>query len=228
MQVRNEENRYLKEVLEDLSQYVDDIVVVDDGSTDNTVRICESFPKVREVFCLTQSHFHKEWELRNILWREGTKHNPDWVLAIDADEIFEKKFHEEVSSLINQDEYDWVAFRLFDFWGSKDFYREDELWNLHKKHSLMLVRYLPSFPYYYLQLEHHAHRLPLSYRALPGYCSDIRVKHYGWAGSEEERFQKYERYMKIDPNGKWGSLAHYQSILDKHPNLVRWKEDVHS
>ncbi|MHB1629584.1 MAG: glycosyltransferase, partial [Bacilli bacterium] len=42
MQVRNEAGRYLRMVLDDLSDYVDEIVILDDGSTDNTVEICSS------------------------------------------------------------------------------------------------------------------------------------------------------------------------------------------
>ena len=226
LQVRNEENRYLEEVLNDLTEYVDDVVIVDDASTDRTVEICQSYPKVKEIVQLPESHFHKEWELRNILWREGCKYEPDWLLVIDADEVFESSFKTKVRELINQDSYDWVGFRMYDFWGGKTHYREDDFWNLHQRYSTMLVRYLPDFPYYYLQKEHHASRLPLSYQALVGCFSDYRVKHFGWAGDEEERRKKYERYMEIDPNGTWGSLDHYQSILDTNPNLVEWKEEI--
>lgn len=47
MQVRNEAGRYLEQVLEELSEFVDDIVIVDDGSTDNTAQLCLSLPKLR-------------------------------------------------------------------------------------------------------------------------------------------------------------------------------------
>lgn len=55
MQVRNEAGRYLEQVLEELSEFVDDIVIVDDGSTDHTAQLCRSFVKVTKLVTLETS-----------------------------------------------------------------------------------------------------------------------------------------------------------------------------
>ncbi|WP_018131910.1 glycosyltransferase [Effusibacillus pohliae] len=225
LQVRNEADRYLPMVLDQLSQFVDDIVIVDDASTDGTVRLCKSYQKVTRLIELTESHFDREWELRSLLWQVAVSTSPDWLLAVDADEVYEDRVKEQIAGLINQDQFDWVGFRFYDFWGGLTHYRDDALWNIHRRHTMTLVRYLPGYHYFYPKLMHHCPRLPLSYCVLPGHRSDLRVKHLGWAGSEEERYQKYLRYLSIDPDGIWGSLAHYQSILDPNPNLVEWKEE---
>lgn len=225
LQVRNEANRHLEQVLDHLSQFVDEIVVVDDASTDNTVQICNSYEKVTQLVELQESHFDREWELRTILWEAAAATHPDWLLAVDADEMYEEKAKQQMRDLINQNEFDWIGFRFYDFWGGYTHYRDDSFWNIHHRHNMTLVRYLPGYHYFYPRFNHHCPRLPLSYQVLPGHLSDLRVKHFGWAGSEEERYQKYLRYLSIDPNGTWGSLDHYQSILDPHPNLVEWKED---
>ncbi|RCW49538.1 glycosyltransferase [Paenibacillus prosopidis] len=225
MQVRNEADRYLETVLRDLSEYVDDIVIVDDASTDGTVKLCRSFPKVKRLVELTESHFGREAELKVLLWKAACEDQPDWLLAVDADELFEDRMKQEIRSLVDQDRYDWAAFRMYDFWGSTTHYREDDLWQLHKRHTTALVRYLPGYYYFYPSMNHHVPRVPLSYNALPGHLSDIRIKHYGWAGNEEERRCKYLRYREHDPKGQWGNELQYQSILDPHPRLVEWKED---
>lgn len=225
MQMRNEANRYLELVLENLSQFVDEIVIVDDASTDNTVQICKSYKKVVRVIELPESRFDREWELRTTLWKSVETTSPDWLLAVDADEVYEDKAKEQIRNLIDQDEFDWVGFRFYDFWGGLTHYRDDEFWNLHHRHTMTLVRYLPGYHYFYPRFDHHCPRLPLSYQVLPGHLSDLRVKHLGWAGNEEERYQKYLRYLTIDPNGIWGNLDQYRSILDPDPNLVEWKEE---
>lgn len=149
MQVRNEAGRYLEQVLEELSEFVDDIVIVDDGSTDNTAQLCLSFAKVKKLVTLQSSLFNREWELRQTLWELAVSTNPDWLLSVDADEFYEESAKREMRRLIDQDVYDWVSFRLFDFWGGTTHYREDEHWNIHTKHTRTLVRYLPTFHYFF-------------------------------------------------------------------------------
>lgn len=226
MQVRNEADRFLESVLKELSEFVDDIVIVDDASTDDTVKLCRSFPKVKKLVTLQESKFHREWELRECLWQLACSTEPDWLLSVDADEFYEDKAKSRMNELINQDQYDWVGFRIFDFWGGTTHYREDSLWRIHQRHTRTLVRYMPEFYYYHPPMDHHVPRLPLSYAALPGFLAELRIKHHGWAVSTEERYSKYLRYMERDPKGEWGSLEHYQSILDENPKLVEWKEDV--
>ncbi|WP_338553490.1 glycosyltransferase [Paenibacillus sp. KS-LC4] len=226
MQVRNEEGRYLEALLDDLSSYVDEIVIVDDASTDATVEICKACRKVVRLVENEERLFGCEWRLRQMLWRAAEETEPDWLLAVDADEFYEEAAKTEMRSLINQGAYDWVAFRMYDFWGSVTHYREDAWWNLHQRPTVTLTRYLPGYHYAYPQWAHHVPRLPLTCSALPGALTELRIKHFGWAGSAEQRLQKYERYMQLDPEGKWGSLAHYASILDPNPRLVRWAERI--
>ncbi|ACT04475.1 glycosyltransferase [Paenibacillus sp. JDR-2] len=224
MQVRNEAGRYLEAALADLSGFADEIVIVDDGSTDDTPELAASFEKVVKLVRNKDSLFHKEWLLREQLWRAAEETSPDWLLAVDADEFYEDDAKAAMRQLINQDDYDTVSFRMYDFWDSVTHYREDDWWNLHQRPMMTLVRYLPGFHYAYPKRAHHATRLPFTYNALPSLDTDLRIKHYGWAGSAEDRRAKYDRYMKLDPQGHWGNLGHYASILDPNPRLIRWQE----
>lgn len=225
MQVQNEANRYLPRVLENLATFCDDIVVVDDASTDNTVDMCQSFAKVSKLVRLDEARFSREWELRTLLWETVSEIEPDWVIVVDADEIYENRMKKEVQRLINQDQFDWIGFRFYDFWGIETHYRDDEHWNIHRRHTMTMARYFRNYPYFFPKMDHHVPRLPITYCALPGIHSRVRVKHLGWAGNEDERYRKYLRYVELDPNGQWGSIAQYESILDPNPNLVEWKAD---
>ncbi|WP_427179729.1 glycosyltransferase [Paenibacillus sp. TC-CSREp1] len=225
LQVRNEQGRYLEEVLHDLSEFVDEIVIVDDASTDGTPDICSAFPKVVRLEVLEKPLFAEEWRLRNALWQAAVSTDPDWLLSVDADELYSSEAKRAIRKLINQDYADWFAFRFYDMWGGRTHYREDELWSVHKRHTATLVRYMPGYSYFYPQQNHHVPRLPLSCTVLPGVHTELKVQHLGWAGSLEDRVRKYLRYKRIDPHGEWGNLAQYESILDPEPRLLPWKEE---
>ncbi|RKP47397.1 glycosyltransferase [Cohnella endophytica] len=224
LQVRNERGKYLTQVLEQLSGFVDELVIVDDASEDDTVALCRKFPKVARLVELPRPLFGEEWKLRSLLWQVASTTEPDWLLSVDADELYEDRAISAMRPLIDQDQYDWVSFRFHDFWNGLTHYRDDEHWNIHRRQTMTLVRYLPGFPCLYPQWDHHVPRLPLAYAALPGRLTDFRVKHLGWAGDWESKLAKYHRYKALDPEGKWGSLAQYESILDLNPKLTEWTE----
>lgn len=224
MVVRNEANRYLRPVLEHARKYIDNAVIIDDASTDNTVAVCQEILKDIPLVLIQQkeSLFHNEYLLRRQQWEETIKTNPDWILALDADEMFEEAIITEINNLINQADVDVYCFRLYDFW-DKEHYREDKFWQAHLYYRPFLLRYLPGFPYSWRETPQHCGRLPENILILPFQNSSLRVKHFGWA-REEDRLKKYKRYIKLDPKGIFGNIKQYESILDPHPNLVKWRE----
>src|SRR6185312_7243724 len=72
-----------------LSELADDIIIVDGESTDGTVEAYKKYPKIKKVITLAG---FDEGRDKNLLIEEARKLNPDWILWIDADEIFEKHF----------------------------------------------------------------------------------------------------------------------------------------
>ena len=146
MIVKNESNRYLKRVLEEHLYYIDEAVIIDDGSTDHTVDLCLNVLTGIPVHLIKNetSKFANEFELRKQQWEETLKTNPDWILNLDADEMFEKRFVYEIRNLLDQKDYDVFNFRLYDFW-NETHYREDPFWRSHLTYRPLLVRYREQF-----------------------------------------------------------------------------------
>jgi len=222
--VRNEAERYLPEVLKHALQYIDQAVILDDASEDNTVDVCKNILKDIPLTLITNETpgFHNEIKLRQQLWNLTISTNPDWILCLDADEMFENLVVKEIPLLINQPYYDYYAFRLYDFWTSTH-YREDKYWQAHKYYRTFLIRYQPNFNYIWKETAQHCGRFPSNVNELSGAVSRLRIKHLGWA-NPEDRLKKYKRYMELDPEGEFGILEQYQSILDTNPNLIKWEE----
>lgn len=227
MIVKNEENRYLSKMLQQSLPAIDEVLIIDDASTDRTAEMCEKsikrYNKKGEVIKLKESLFHKEYELRKMQWNLSLECKPKWIIILDADEVLEERAAYTIPFLVGLDSADLITFRIFDMWDEKH-YRDDELWSIHNRNIPRLVRVEGVKPATnWINANQHCGGFP------PGFLesckhrmdSNLKIQHMGWS-SEEDRKVKYERYMRLDPEGKTGSLRQYQSILDPNPCLKEW------
>ncbi len=112
MIVKNEA-RFLPGCLESVKDLVDEIVIVDTGSTDNTKEIAESFG----------AHiFDFQWcedfsAARNESLRNATG---DWILYLDADERIAISYHEKIRKMISSGKADAFLLNLKSKIGTKD------------------------------------------------------------------------------------------------------------
>lgn len=224
MLVRNEADRYLSKVLAHAARYVEQAVILDDASTDRTVEVCRqclgSLP--HQIVVNKEAGFHNEVVLRKQLWNLAVETRADWILILDADEMFEDAIVDVMSHLLSNPLADVYYFRLYDMW-SETQYREDEYWQAHKTYRPFLIRYRPDYPYVWNESPQHCGRLPVSIGSLRDVPCQVRLKHWGWA-RPADRLEKYYRYKKLDPEALYGSKAQYQSILDPKPVLRLWQE----
>ena len=85
-------SRYLAESLMALERF-NEVIVLDNGSTDNTIEIARGFSNVK-VF---ESPFIGFGPLKNLA---ASYARNDWILSIDSDEIFSPELIDEIFSLV--------------------------------------------------------------------------------------------------------------------------------
>ena len=88
-----DEGKFLEGCLESVKNFVDEIVIVDTGSTDNTIQIAEKFG-AKVVKHNWDNSFS---EARNVSLKHATK---DWILVLDADERISEKDLAKIKELI--------------------------------------------------------------------------------------------------------------------------------
>ena len=221
--VRNEAQRYLKEVLERLSQVADKIVIVDDASTDNTVEVCKSFDKV--ILRVENKHLFEKDEalLRTHLWNEIRKLNPLYVFINDADEFVDLSIMDALDEMERED-FIWARLHLLDMW-DKEHYRIDGLWS---PVMLRLFKFMDKpfgrkgrihcacFPSYIGEYKN-------------GTCfSDVRIKHMAWA-TKEDRERKYKIYSEKYTPKELGQVnfRHLQSVLNLQVDVMKFQEPIY-
>lgn len=222
MLVRNESKKFIKDVLAHAAQYIDNAVILDDASDDDTVDICKAALKNIPLTIVSNMKpgFNNEILLRKQLWQMTIDTNPDWILCLDADEVFEDRIKNTIKLLIDQPNFNYYSFRLYDMWDEVH-YREDNYWQAHNYFRPFLVRYQPNFSYEWNNQPLHCGRFPKNITSLSSCLCKIRLKHLGWS-TKQLREEKYKRYLKFDPEGKYGIMDQYMSILDEKPVLIPW------
>jgi len=220
---RNEEKRFLKEVLQRLSAQVDEIVFTDDCSEDDTYLIASNFCHTYKTSEPTFS-VH-EGRLRTIAWSNLCKHAApgDWIIAIDCDEMLYRKDDHlsfDIKSVLSKSENDVVNVRFYHMWNFTQ-YRVDKLWA--PNNSSRIFRFISDGAFL---------DKALACGSEPTYVSSwirqrnfwlnsgLIMKHLGYI-LDEDKEKKYERYSNLD-GGKFHNINHINSILDENPVLINW------
>ena len=186
----------LKESLDATARFADAIVVLDDGSTDGTGALCERHPAVTRYE--RQDLPFQERRDRNRLLAMASELRPDWVIAIDADEVFEMdRARVERLMHLNDPHVRVLGFHWYTFWEpTRTYYRSDGIFG--GMSGYRMFRWEPG--------QHIAHGTAngLHCGNIPhfpdgaGRYTDVRVRHLGY-DSEELRRRKHRFYRELDP-----------------------------
>lgn len=193
-----EADRYLENTLKEFQRLCDETIIVLNNATD----------KEREMIARYGFHIkedNREWgenqhRIKQDLMEDVEKLNPDWCVALDADEVFDPDFTRETiekySSLTGL--YVYVVNLWNDGWN-----RQWSFWNIRawrwtgdKKFSNRPLHcgLAPESAYYY------------------GSYIPYYLKHYGLM-KKEDRQKKIERYQKFDPKAIYKDVSYYNALV---------------
>jgi len=207
----------IKECLSKLSQLCDEIVIVDNGSTDGTLSFCKKFPK---VVVIEKTVGFDEGRDKILAHELAKRRKPDWLLWLDADEIFERIATRQIlEKYMSQPKLNLVKFRMFNFWLSRRYYRVDGIWRRYTAQPQRAMwRNSPGA--YFRNLKFHNGGIQgVKGKAVTSY---LRIKHHGYI-DKRQIISKSKAYQELenDPNA---SKSLPLDLRDKHIKLQKWQD----
>lgn len=216
LRIKNEQ-RWIKKCLENAEKICDGFVILDDGSTDDTVSICKEFDSVLELHCQNGLPFNEVRD-KNILLNLAKKHNPDFLLSLDGDEIIQSNSKNVLNEELN---YIYPNSSVFEFqslfvWDKPNQYRTDGVYsNIWYKRLLRLSVQKEELSFQETHYPGNSHST-----RLPSNCKDwnfpirskVKILHYGYY-DQTMRQNKFEFYTQLDPDNI--DFDGYQHILGK-------------
>ncbi len=203
MRIKNE-SQWIKRSIESQLGICDKVLVLDDGSTDDTRDIVRSFGE-RSVLIESPFKGVDEGRDKNFLLKHLVAANPEWVIWIDGDEELEKRATDVLKQEMRQTAVGFYSLPVLYFWDSENKVRTDGIYANLSRPSAFRVRGQDHAKLHFPRGDgsanlHNGGNCP---QGISGYgvMSDARIKHYGYL-TWEERQRKYEFYNRIDPNNE--------------------------
>lgn len=211
---KGEAERYLEGSLKELKRLCDDAII----ATNNADALTKQTIK---KYGFWQYEDNREWgkeqpNIKTDLLKKVGKLNPDWIIAIDADEKFAPEFtRAEAERLGSGDEIAWY-FLVVNLYNDSEHYAHgagiQRFWN---------VRYFKYLPEYGLEYQKKALHCglapPVAYRY--AWHAPYYLEHYGLM-KPEDRQRKVERYQTYDPTAKYKSSEYYEDLAKDLPPLL--------
>lgn len=211
-----DEARWIKDVLRSMLPACDRIFILDDHSSDDTVRICKSFPAV-EMFLSPFDGFSETRDKNYLIEQvETVAKSGDFVLAIDGDEEITAGGAEQLQRLAKHNLADAYSFQVLYLWDRLDQIRVDRVYANFWRPSFFKLR-----PGARFQSSagggFHCGNVPGLQHAAK--C-DVKILHMGYM-HREDRIRKWAFYNEHDPHNRQEGYDPRFPERKNYPHIVQ-------
>ena len=203
--------KYLEKSLNEFKRLCDDAIIATNNADENTIKIIESFG---------YHHYedNREWGINqpriktNLLEKAGEL-KPDWIIALDADEVFAKEFtRQEAEKLASTDEIAYY-FLVVNLYNDENHFAHSS--GIQRFWNIRYYKYLPEYGLQFLRKNLHCGLgPPIAYKY--GWHAPYYLLHYGLM-AKEDRLRKADRYRQYDPNKKFKAGTYYDELIADLP-----------
>jgi glycosyltransferase involved in cell wall biosynthesis len=209
---------FVREWLDVMGKLADEIVVVDNGSTDGTLEILKAHPRVVDI---AQTEGFDEGRDKIMVYEMARRRNPDWCIWLDIDEIFEESLtRSHLNNLMNSSIFNKYEFRRFHFFSDRFKYEAS-------REALRELAY-PSRTMWRESLTGYFNNWKIHNGGIQGIkgfflISRFRIKHITNLYIEY-RTKVYENYIIVDPSRIEMYQKHKKNLITQSVPTQVWYE----
>lgn len=195
----------------------DEIVVLDNGSTDGTFELLQSHPKVTSIISTYDYHEGRD---KNLLYSEVRKRKPDWCIWVDIDEVFEPNLtRKHFDKLMRSSIFTKYAFRRFHFIDREHFAGSWFRLKYSSGHDRMMWRESPEGYFEDFIIDSP------NVKGIKGLKrnTNFRLKHLGYINKSLVD-KKADLYRQIIPEKE----STFQEMYMRNERKIRWNDNRNS
>lgn len=198
--------KYLENTLKEFKRLCDDAIIATNNADEETKKLIKKYG-----FWTYEDN--REWGIyqpviKTDLLARVSKLRPDWIIALDADEVFAPEFtRERAEYLAGGDEVAWY-FLIVNLYNDRDHFAHDA--GIQRFWNIRFYKFLPQYGMEFQRKNLHCGLAPpFSYKY--GWHAPYYVEHYGLM-LPEDRAKRVARYAQYDPKSRFKDKVYYDDL----------------
>lgn len=211
--------KYLEETLREFKRLTDDTMLVLNGEDPRRDQMIKRFG-------FQYYYDNREWgkeqpRIKSDLLKKLGDLKPDWVLPLDADEVFDPEMtRDDLEHLTRRGEIGF-HFYIVNLWNDEEHYHRGlSFWNVR------FFQYRPDLGLDYQRKNVHCGLAPGVFYSYGGYAPYF-ILHRGLM-NQGDRQRKVDRYKKYDPRAIYKGREYYDAIAQNPPTAYVDFEEIRS
>lgn len=203
-----EADRYLERSLNEFKRLCDDAIIATNNADEKTIKLIKKYGYL---------HYedNREWgvhqpAIKTRLLENARQLSPDWILALDSDEVFAPEFDRAAAEALTRTGEIAYHFLVVNLYNDEQHFAHDS--GIQRFWNIRFYKYAPELGLVFVKKALHCGLgPPIMYQY--GWHAPFYLLHYGLM-KKEDRMKKVARYQQYDPKKVYKAGTYYDQLAE--------------